>query len=66
MCLHLYSCLRTANFGTSPDCYICAEKDHSVYSAENGLETQRTGKNRALNDLLKYSWKELTWSSPRR
>lgn len=45
MCLHLYSCLRTANFGTSPDCYICAEKDHSVYSAENGLETQRTGKN---------------------
>lgn len=65
MCLHLYSCLRSTNFATRPDYYICALKDHSVYSAENGMEAQRTGKNRVLNDLLKYSWKELIRSSPR-
>lgn len=61
---HLYSCLHSTDFGTGPNYFTCVLRDHSVYVAENGMEAQRTGKSIVFNNLLKYSWKELIWSSP--
>lgn len=63
MYLHLYSCLSAMNFGTGPDYYICALKDHSVLQR---MEWRHKGlaKSIVFNNLLKYSWKVLICSSP--